>query len=435
MDPPAIERAMTPTVLPPDVRRSIFAYVGGLMLLVALADPNGGVMDVPISFVLKNKLHLEAHELAVFRAIAAAPLYVAFIFGLLRDNWTPRGFGDRAQIAVFSVICVALYVLFAFLPATYTTLLIAVILLTTVSLFVTSAQDGLTATLGQQHAMTGQVSAVWNAVGSIPAMAALLLGGYLSDLLERQDADGAARILFLVGAGFTALVVLYAGLRPRSVFDNVAPEHGPAAHPWADLKRLARHRPIYPAMAIWLLWNFAPGSTTPLQYHLQNALHAADSQWGVWNAIFAGSFIPTFVAFGYLCQRIPLKRLLWWGTIVAIPQFTPLLFIQSATGALFAAVPIGLMGGIATAAYLDLIIRSCPPGLQGSTLMLSGGLYFVSSRFGDILGTYLYDFSGGFSGCVIMITLVYAAILPALHFVPDHLVDYRDGEAPAARGA
>ena len=46
------------------------------------------------------------------------------------------------------------------------------------------------------------------------------------------------------------------------------------------MKRLVRHWPIYPAMLIWLLWNFAPGSTTPLQYHLQNTLHATDAQWG-----------------------------------------------------------------------------------------------------------------------------------------------------------
>src|ERR1700726_5342362 len=79
------------------------------------------------------------------------------------------------------------------------------------------------------------------------------------------------------------------------------------------------------------------------------------------------------------------------GTVVAIPQMVPFLFIHSMTGALIAAVPIGLMGGVATGAYMDLIIRSCPPGLQGTTLMLSGSLYFVVSRFGDVLGTSLYD--------------------------------------------
>src|SRR5206468_11094043 len=107
----------------------------------------------------------------------------------------------------------------------------------------------------------------------------------------------------------------------------------------------------------------------------QNTLHAADAQWGQWNAIFGVSFIPTFMLFGVLCQRFALKTLLLWGTAVAVPQVVPLLFIHSVTGALIAAVPIGLMGGVATAAYLDLIIRSCPRGLQGTTLMMSSSLF------------------------------------------------------------
>jgi hypothetical protein len=97
--------------------------------------------------------------------------------------------------------------------------------------------------------------------------------------------------------------------------------------------------------------------------------------------------------------------------------------------ALIAALPIGLMGGIATAAYLDLIIRSCPPGLQGTTLMMSGGLYFIAARFGDVLGTNLYDY-GSFSACVIAITVVYALILPTLLLVPKRLIATTGGQTP-----
>ena len=109
---------------------------------------------------------------------------------------------------------------------------------------------------------------------------------------------------------------------------------------------------------------------------------------------------------------MPLRSLLFWGTIVAIPQLVPMLFMNSVTGALIAAVPIGLMGGVATAAYLDLIIRSSPRGLEGTTLMMSVALNWVAIRFGDVLGTALYDYYGGFTACVIAITVVYALILP-----------------------
>ena len=422
--------AIAPITLPHTVRQRIFLYLAILIVLLAFGAPSGGLMDIPISFFLKNKLHLKAHEVAEFRLVSAIPLYLSCVFRFVRDTWNPFGMRDRGFMLLFGTISAGLYVFFAFTPVTYVTLLVAVVLLTTSFLFVASAQNGLTSMIGQQHAMSGQISAVWNIFASIPLVGAFLIGGTLSGLLEDRNADQAARILFLVGAAIMATVAAYAVWKPRSVFDNVRAEHGTAAHPLKDFKRLVRHWPIYPALLIWLLWNFAPGSATPLQYYLQNTLHAEDAHWGQWNAIFAASFIPTFVVCGLLCQRAPLKILLLWGTVVAVPQMVPLLFIHSVTGALIAAAPIGLMGGIATAAYLDLIIRSCPRGLQGTTLMMSGGLYFIASRFGDVLGTNLYDYYGGFSACVIAITVVYALILPTPLLVPKRLIATADGQTP-----
>lgn len=418
--------AIAPATLPQSVRQRIFLYLGMLIILLAFGAPSGGLIDIPISFFLKNKLHLAAHEVAEFRLVAAIPLYLSFVFGFIRDLWSPFGMADRGFMLLFGAVTAGLYIVFSVTPITYTTLLVAVLLLTTSYLFVASAQNGLTSTIGQQHNMSGQVSAVWNIFGSIPGVAALIIGGKLSGLLEDRNADEAARILFLVGAAVMMAVAVYAVWKPRIVFDNVRAERPNDGNPLQELKRLARHWPVYPALLIWLLWNFAPGAATPLQYYLQNTLQATDAQWGLWSAIFAASFIPTFMVFGLLSQKVSLKSLLLWGTVVAVPQMVPLLFIHSMTGALIAAVPIGLMGGVATAAYLDLIIRSCPPGLQGTTLMMSSSLFSIVSRFGDVLGTNLYDHYGGFTACVIAITVVYALILPALLLIPKRLIATAD---------
>jgi len=423
--------AIGPVFLPEQVRAKIFFYLGALIILLAFGSPAGGLIEIPISFLLKNKLHLEAHELATFRLLAGIPLYFSFVFGFVRDTWNPFGMGDRGLMLVFGVATAVLYGVFAFTAVTYGTLLIAVVLLVSSFLFVASAQNGLTSSLGQQHVMSGQISAVWNIFGSIPTVAALLIGGALSNVLENENADRAARILFLVGAAFMIAVAAYALWRPSTVYDNVRSERDVAADPIADIKRLLRHRPIYPALLIWLLWNFAPGAATPLQYYLQNVLSGSDAQWGQWNAIFAASFIPTFLLFGLLCRRFTLKTLLLWGTVIAIPQLIPLLFLHSMTAALIAAAPSGLMGGMATAAYVDLIIRSCPRGLQGTMLMLSASINVIVTRFGDVLGTHLYDYYGGFTVCVVATTVVYALILPALALVPTRLIDTADGQIPA----
>jgi MFS family permease len=161
---------------------------------------------------------------------------------------------------LFGALTASLYILFAFTPLTYGTLLAAVLVLTASFLFVASAQNGLTSTLGQQHAMSGQISAVWNIFASIPTVAALLLGGGLSNMLEEMDTDQAVRILFLIGAAIMASIAAYALWRPSSVFDNVRDEGGKTHHPLDDVRSLVRHWPIYPALLIWFLWNFAPGS-------------------------------------------------------------------------------------------------------------------------------------------------------------------------------
>jgi Na+/melibiose symporter-like transporter len=424
---PAVETAV-PTPLSNAVRWRIFLYLGGLLILLGFGSPGGGLIGLPISFFLKNRLHLPAHDVATFALMTHIPVYLSFAFGFARDRLNPFGMRDRGFMLLFGAFSAAIFVFFAFTPPTYWTLLVAVTLLYTSFLFILSAQRGLTSTLGQQHVMSGQVSAAWNIFESLPGIAALLVGGVLSDMMEGRGAFEAARTLFLVGAAIMGCLALYGLWKPASVFDNVHSERITGARPLDDLGRLVRHWPIYPALLIWLLWNFAPGSITSLQYYLQNTLHAKDAQWGQWNAIFSASFIPTFLLFGVLCQKFPLKTLLFWGTVVAVPQMVPLVFIHSVGGSLVAAAICGLTGGVATAAYFDLIIRSCPKGLQGTVLMAAAGLTSIDARFGDVLGTWLYEHFGGFGVCVIAITVVYALILPVLLLIPKNLIATADGQ-------
>src|SRR5262249_39815940 len=124
-----------PAALPYAVRRRIFLYLSVLIVLLAFGAPHGGLIDIPISFFLKNRLHLEAHELANFRLLAGIPLYLSFVFGFIRDTWNPFGMRDRGFMLLFGALTAALYVYFAFTPITYVRLLVAVLLLTISFLF------------------------------------------------------------------------------------------------------------------------------------------------------------------------------------------------------------------------------------------------------------------------------------------------------------
>lgn len=408
--------------MPSSTKIRIILYVGGLVALLGFGSPSGGLLDIPISFFLKNKLHLDAHELAVFKMIAGIPLYLSFLFGLFRDS-DPMALGDRGLMIVFGLLTCIVYIFFAFAQVSYVTLLAACLLLTSTFLFVAAGQNGLTASLGQRHEMSGQISAAWNVFLTISTVLTLLIGGVLSNKLERTELIKIAHQVFFAGAAVMAAVACYGVWKPDFISTEERRATQGSNH---SLSGLLRNRAIYPALLMWLLWNFAPGSATALQYYLQDSLKADDAQWGQWNAIFTASFAPTFLIFGILCRWFTMKTLLICGTAIAIPQMVPLLFIHSVGEALLAAIPIGLMGGFATAAYLDLIIRSSPQGFEGTILMMSASLYFISSRFGDLIGAEIYGRYQNFTLCVIAITLTYFLILPLIFLIPKDILVARD---------
>jgi hypothetical protein len=411
-------------------RSRILIYLGALVFILAFGAPGSGLIGVPIFFFLKNRLHMGATQIALYGLVAAIPGYLAFVPGFVRDLWNPFGLRDRGYMMLFGGLCALGFAGFAFLPVTLAGLIALSILLGTLWLFAQAGQTGLGATIARQHVMSGQMSTVMNVFGSIAVMIPLAAGGYLSDHLEKIPLNEAAREVFLAGAAIMGGFALFAIWRPKVVYDNVRAESAGEFHPLRDVVRLVRHYPVWPALGIWVLWNFAPGSGTALQFHLQNTLHATDAQATLWNFWFAGGFIPTFLLFGWLCRRFPLRTLLLWGTVVAVPQMIPLLFVKTVTAALIGGFASGLMGGVATAAYLDLMIRSCPKGLEGTMLMASNALYAVISQAGNVLGSRLYEQFHTFTVCAVSITVVYALILPALLLVPKRLTATPDGVAP-----
>jgi MFS family permease len=276
--------------------------------------------------------------------------------------------------------------------------------------------------------MSGRLSTVWQIVSFIPMIAGTFASGWITNHLPPKET-------FLIVATLSVFIALFGLWKPKAVFQGAY--NKPIARTTdfiGDIKRLLKHKAIYPAVMIMFLFQFAPGSNTPLQFFLTDAhgqVRASDDAYANFNGIFLSAFIPVFFLYGWLCKRVSLKKLLWWGMIITVPQYIPFLFIHSATSALFMAVPIGLMGGIAGVAIYDLAIRSCPPGLQGTLMMMVEGVNILSSRGGDVLGTAIYNRypDRGFLYCVIAITVVYGLNVLVLLMIPKEVTAAADGEA------
>jgi hypothetical protein len=402
----------------------IFLYFVPLTLFVYLATPVGYLLDIGTAYMLKDRLHATATEVSTFRLITAIPLYLSFLFGLVRDLWNPFGLRDRGYFLLFAPLTAAIFIWMSFTPISYSGMLIGMLLVMTSYRLVSAAYQGLLALVGQEQMMSGRLSALWQIVSSLPYIVGALASGWVAEHLPPDKT-------FLLVAGLCLIVAVFALWQPKAVFARLYDKPlAKGSNLIGDLKRLVRHYAVYPAVAINLLFNFAPGANTPLQFYLTDKLHASDAVYSNYIAVFVVAFVPMFFVYGWLCNKVSLNRLLWWGTLITVPQMVPLALIHSASSAVWLAMPIGLMGGIATGAYFDLAMRSCPPGLQGTLMMLVDGVIVLAQRGSDLLGARIYNSSPehGFLYCVIATTTVYASILLVLLAVPKALVSTTDGE-------
>ena len=401
----------------------VYVYFSLLALLVNVASPQW-LLDIPTSYMLKNLLHASASQVSLFRLVTGIPFFVGFVFGLVRDMWNPFDWRDPGYFRIFVPLTVIALAGGAFSRTTYLGLVLGMLFATIGYSFVAAAFQGLLALVGQKALIPGRLSTLSNIFISAAAVLGYLASGWMSTALTPRE-------VFLLVMALTALLGVFGFWKPSSVFRQVYESpHARGGNFFGDVKRLVRHRAIYPVILITLLWFFTPGANTPMQYFLTNQLHASEAVYADFSAILYAGFLPTTLLYGFLCTRFPVRKLLWLSMIVGVPQFIPMAFIHTGNQALLAAVFIGLMGGMGNAVVVDIAIRACPPGLQGTLMMIAMSLYPLSSRFGDVLGSWLFGLSPtrGFLYCVVAITVTYTLILPLILLLPKQLIATADGE-------
>jgi MFS family permease len=398
----------------------VLAYFAILNIAFGLGSPLG-IAAIPLNYFLKDSLHLAPLQLSVFQAIISIPVIVGFVSGFIRDRFRSARWGDRHYLFFGAVAAAAAYAWLAASTPDYFKLLWLVLIVVTLYVMVYAAAQALMAGVAQAHGMTGRLSVIFGIGFFTPAVVSALAGGWLVAHL-------AVGGTFLIAAGVTLIIAAQAFWKLEAVteFEEGSLDRGEGG--FTALRRLMWHRPLWPAAGIYFLWNFSPGWGTPMFYHLTEHVRISSELFGTFTAIQSAFFLPTTLLYGVLCVRAPLSRLLWWGTIVAILQGPIMFMANGPVSTIVVGVLYGLFGGFATAAYVDLIMRSCPKGLEGTAMMLAQTSAFaLAGSSGNVLGSWIYS-RGGFASAVIITTLATALIVPMLRWVPAELIATRDGE-------
>ncbi|HEV2169528.1 MAG TPA: MFS transporter [Candidatus Binatus sp.] len=397
----------------------VLAYFAILNIAVGLGSPLG-IAAIPLGYFLKDHVHLTPLQLSIFQAIISIPVIGGFVFGFIRDRMRSERWRDRHYLFFGAVAAAGMYLWLAGSTLDYFKLLWFFLVVVTLYVMLYAAAQALMAGVAQARGMTGRLSVMFGIGFLTPAVVSALAGGWL---VAHLSIGGT----FVIAAAVTLVIAAQAFWR-LSAASDFERSLGHKEAGVAALRRVMGHRPLWPAGVIWFLWNFSPGWTTPMFYHLTEHVRISSELYGTFTAIQSAFFLPTTLLYGVLCMRAPLSRLLWWGTIVAILQGPIMLMANGPASTIVVGVLYGLFGGFATAAYIDLIMRSCPKGLEGTAMMLAQTSAFaLAGSTGNVLGSWIYS-RGGFASAVTITTLATALIVPVLRWVPKELTATHDGE-------
>ncbi len=416
----------------PMATRPIYLYFTFLSLLVYLLAPEW-VLDIPTTYMLKNHLHATAPRVSsTFRLLTGIPA----LRGIpLRSRPRPLESVRLARPRLFlhssPPLTAAVFIWLAVTPLSWNMLLIGVILAMATFRLILAAFQGLIALIGQETLMTGRLSTLSSSCYQVAIIGAALISGAISENLTPPQT-------FFLMAALMLLIGAFGFLKPAAVFGHAYEKPQAKGSDFrGDVRRLLQHRAIYPAVLISFLWWFNPGLNTPVQFYLTNQLHASDAAYSNFLGVFAISFIPTYLLYGYLCTKIPPSRLLWWSTLIAVPQMIPLAFVPLRRHRSHLRGPDGPDGRHGNGGLFRsgrALLPARPAGHSDDAGL--GRRRMLAARGGDLLGAKLYASSEhGFLYCVIATTVVYALILPVILWIPKEVIATTDGQSNPALGA
>lgn len=397
-------------------------YFGLLAVVGGFADPNGGLVQVPLLYLLRDGLGRGPEWVAWFGAATAVPGHLGFLFGALRDRWRPARFGDRAHFLFVAVAAACAYAWLASAPVSLMRLAAGAMVIAVAFQMFDASASALLTTVAQRHHASGRLSSIVEMADSLVSVAAMLAGGWLAG-------HASPSATFVAAAAVAGLIGVFGIWAPREVFPEMSARQVAEPRERLPLRTLFQGRGFAAVLAILLLYSFSPGWGTPFFFYLTGKLAISSEAFGACRAITFAAMAAATALYGVLCTRVPLKTLLWTAMLVNVLPGFLFLFVTSVPLALATAALAGLCSGFGTIALLDLLTRACPPSLEGTASMLGVSALGLAWTLGDLLGARIYQ-QGGFTLCIVIDAVATVAIMPLLLRLPPALIAHADGAQP-----
>jgi Na+/melibiose symporter-like transporter len=382
------------------------------------------IADLPLKYLLKERVGLDAAAVAIFFAIGNFTNYIKPIAGVLSDSVPFFGTRRRHYLLLGVGGGGVFWLLLGLVPRTYPSLLITYTLFYITVVLTSTALGGRMVEVGQQHGAAGRLTAQRIATFRI----ATLVGGVVGGWLALRPFGLTMAISGILHFALFALLC-YRLPEPRTARLNTTVGREAAA----QFRTLLQSTTLLSAAGMICLIAASPGFGTPLFFYQTNALKFSKPFVGLLTSCSAAfGLIGAWFYFAF-CRRLSLRRLLVASIVVHALGTLTYLGYHDAPSALFITALNGIGGTLAMLPVYDLAARATPRGSEaiGYSVMMS--VWNLTNALSDTSGSWLYSHFGlTFKHLVWLNAGTTALVLFAIPMLPAVLLRARDGEAATA---
>jgi predicted MFS family arabinose efflux permease len=413
---PVNETTATISAPAPGLRQmALLLAIGWALTNIAYA-----IYDLPLKFVLKDELRLDAQQISAFFALGVFSNYVKPLAGILTDSVPLFGTRRRHYLLISLFLCGTGWLVLGIVPRQYTVMLVTFTITYTMVMVISTTLGGVMVEAGQRFQAAGRLTAQRIAMFRVGSLAGGPLGGKLATYPLLVALGGTAALHFLL------IPIVYRYLR----------EPGTATlnrHLWQEAREqfrgLVRSKVVLAAALMIFLIAASPGFGTPLFFHQTDTLHLSKLFLG--NLGLVGAAFGLLAASGYYraCQRLSVRHLLVASVIIHALGTLFYLLYQSPTAAIAITALEGVTQTLAVLPVYDLAARGTPKGSEalGYSVMMS--VWNLTNSLSDWVGSTLFTHYGlTFHHLVWLNAGTTALVLLAIPFLPQALLQRRDGE-------
>jgi predicted MFS family arabinose efflux permease len=344
------------------------------------AQGMSGLVYEPISYLLKDKLGLNAGQSSVFIFWMTLPFLVKPVLGLLSDLVPFRGRRRGPHImAVSALACAAWLTLAAQRSWSYAPLLALLMLVNAAVVMSDVVCDGVMVEQGKEGDKTGIYQAFKLAVMYGSLIVTGMGAGWLASHVSYSR-------IFALAAVFPALVFA-ASFWAREPVVADAPRQG-----WRALAGMAKERRFWMLGAVIFLWSFFPFLGTAQFYYQSQTLKLSPVFIGFLSTLAGVSGVVGAGLYGRVVGRVwSTKTLVRAAVLVGCPLSLLYLFYLGPVSVTVVEFVWGAAGVFFRLALIDLAAKSCPVFGEATAFAAYMAFFSLAEAVSNMVGGRLYD--------------------------------------------